>query len=97
MDLECIVVDACAIIKGQGLQLRKVGKSYVTTQETLAEIRDSKGREALNSLPFEIEIRQPKEQSLAIGNCYIYFMLLVNISFFFPFSLTYSLNNFQIS
>ena len=67
MDLDCIVVDACAIIKGQGLQLRKVGKSYVTTQETIAEIRDSKGREALNNLPFEIEIRQPKDKSLAVG------------------------------
>lgn len=63
--LEVLVVDSGAIIRGHGTNFHKRALRFVTVQEVLSEVRDSKARELLGALPFELEIRSPTEESMA--------------------------------
>ena len=69
--LEILVVDSGAIIRGHGLGFHKVAKEdgFYTVEEVIREIRDSKSRELLNSLPFELRVRQPPDFAMrAVAN-----------------------------
>ena len=63
--LEVLVVDSGAIIRGHGTNFHKRALRFVTVQEVLSEVRDSKARELLGALPFELEIRSPTEEAMA--------------------------------
>ena len=65
--LEYLVLDAGALIRGHGLSLYHRSKRIITVPDVLMEIRDSKARELLLSLPFEIEERIPAQSSINIG------------------------------
>ena len=65
--LEYLVLDAGAIIKGHGMNLFKDSNVIVTVPEVIAEIRDSKSRDLLSRLPFELEERAPSAESLRTG------------------------------
>lgn len=74
-DLEYLVLDAGAIIRGHGLNLLKNSKKIVTVAEVIAEIRDSKARDLLNFLPYEIEERTPSSEAFKAGVClFVYFI-----------------------
>jgi RNA-binding protein NOB1 len=61
-----LIVDSGAIIKHTGFsRLHNTAKKYVTTQGVIDEIRDSKARNHLESLPFELEVREPTAEGLA--------------------------------
>lgn len=62
--MEHIVLDAGAIIRGYGFSFVNTANNIWTVNEVLAEIRDSKSREFLESLPYQIEVRQPPEAAL---------------------------------
>ena len=65
---DVLVVDSGAIIRGHGTNFHRIAKRLVTVSEVLNEIRDSKAREFLESLPFELEVLSPSEASLrAVG------------------------------
>ena len=59
-----LVVDSGAIIRGHGYNFHRMTNKICTVQEVISEIRDSKSRHLLESLPFEIEIRSPSSASL---------------------------------
>ena len=63
--LEVLVVDSGAIIKGHGSAFHTMAKRLVTIEEVIAEIRDSKSRDMLLKLPFELEICSPSEEAMA--------------------------------
>lgn len=63
--LATLVVDSGAIIRGHGTNFHRKAEKFVTVQEVLAEIRDSKSRDLLASLPYELEIRSPSDESMA--------------------------------
>jgi rRNA maturation endonuclease Nob1 len=65
--LEYLVLDSNAIIKGHGLDLFNRAKRIVTIEEVLRELRDSKARDLLLRLPFEIEIRLPSHEAIKEG------------------------------
>jgi RNA-binding protein NOB1 len=65
--LRLLVVDANAII--DGLRLEGIADKAVTIQEVLDEIRDKKSRAFLSSLPYELTIAEPSDESLAAGVC----------------------------
>eukprot|EP00889_Picochlorum_renovo_P007307 jgi/Picre1/34337/NNA_001809.t1 len=59
------VIDANAIIQRNGLlNLKQNYGTIVTIPQVLHEIRDSESRQALASLPFTIETREPSEESM---------------------------------
>lgn len=61
-----VIVDSGAIIKHTGFStLHNTARRYVTTQGVIDEIRDSKARSHLESLPFELEVREPSSDGLA--------------------------------
>lgn len=62
--LEHLVIDSGAIIRGQGFNYFNASKRFWTVQEVLGEIRDSKARHLLASLPFEIEVRSPSDSAI---------------------------------
>lgn len=62
--MDHLVVDSGAIIKGVTHSYYKTGLKMWTVSEVLAEIRDSKSRDILLALPFELEIRTPSEKSM---------------------------------
>jgi hypothetical protein len=66
-----LVVDTGAIIKG--VKLEKYASYFYTTSGIVHEIRDSRSKRSLLALPFELEVREPSEESIQIGN---YFKLL---------------------
>ena len=68
--LEYLVLDAGALIRGHGLTLYHKAKKIVTVPDVLAEIKDSKSRELLQRLPFEIEERMPSQSSINAGMYY---------------------------
>lgn len=65
--MEFVVIDACAIIKGHSLNLHRIARKMYTTTESVGELRDPRSREAYANLPFEIELKQPKQESLRAG------------------------------
>ena len=62
--LEHLIVDSGAIIRGHGLSFFNRAQKVWTVAEVMQEIRDSKARELLDSLPFPIEIRSPSEAAM---------------------------------
>ena len=62
--LEVLVVDSGAIIKGHGNDFHLMANRLVTIEEVIAEIRDSKSRDMLLKLPFELEICSPSEEAM---------------------------------
>ena len=67
MKAENVVLDTGAFIRGQTKTLHFVGCSFFTTPESIGEIRDTKSRERLATLPFDLEIRSPSDSALKIG------------------------------
>lgn len=65
--LEYMVLDAGALIRGHGLNLYQKAKKVVTVPDVIAELRDSKSRDLLARLPFEIEERTPSQSSINAG------------------------------
>jgi RNA-binding protein NOB1 len=65
--LEFLVLDAGALIRGHGMSLYHKAKRVVTVPDVLSEIRDSKARDLLLRLPFEIEERIPSQSSINAG------------------------------
>jgi RNA-binding protein NOB1 len=62
------VIDANAIIQGVGLlDLLRVADRVVTIPEVLREVRDKQSRSLLESLPFNIEIQEPSDDSVKAG------------------------------
>ena len=64
VNLEHLVIDSGAIIRGQGFNYFNCSKKFWTVQEVLGEIRDSRARRLLDSLPFEIEVRSPTDRAM---------------------------------
>ena len=63
-EMVVLVVDSGAIIKGHGTNFHKIATRFVTIDEVVAEIRDSKSRDLLLKLPFELEICSVSESSM---------------------------------
>lgn len=63
--MEYLILDSNAFIRGYGLSnLCKKAHRIVTIEEVLDEIRDSKAKETLLNLPFELETRNPTPQAV---------------------------------
>eukprot|EP01138_Halocafeteria_seosinensis_P011784 gb/GECG01012042.1/.p1 GENE.gb/GECG01012042.1/~~gb/GECG01012042.1/.p1 ORF type:complete len:450 (+),score=67.45 gb/GECG01012042.1/:1-1350(+) len=60
--IETLVIDSGALIAGNNLANKAT--RYVTVPDVLSEIRDKKARDYLESLPFELEVRDPSEESM---------------------------------
>ncbi len=61
-----LIIDSGAIIKHSGFStLHNSASKYLTTQGVLDEIRDSKARHHLESLPFQIDVREPSAEGIA--------------------------------
>jgi RNA-binding protein NOB1 len=60
-----LVVDANALING--VRLEGVAERVVTTQEVLDELRDARTRAFVASLPYEIQVMEPTEESCKAG------------------------------
>ena len=73
--LEYLVLDAGALIRGHGLSLYSKAKKVITVPDVLAEIRDSKSRDLLGRLPFEIEERMPSQSSITAGTICLYIFI----------------------
>lgn len=66
--VDVAVLDANAIISGQGLLLlAKLANRAVTTPEVLAEVRDKKSRATLEALPYTLEATEPAEEDVKAG------------------------------
>jgi len=60
-----LVVDSGAIIKHSGFStLHNSATKYITTQGVIDEIRDAKARHHLESLPFQLEVREPSAEGV---------------------------------
>lgn len=59
------ILDSGPIIKGQ-VKYHLASKFY-TIPQVIREIKDAQSRLLLETLPFEIVVRQPTEESLAAG------------------------------
>ncbi len=61
-----LIIDSGAIIKHSGFStLHNSASKYFTTQGVLDEIRDSKARHHLESLPFQVDVREPTAEGIA--------------------------------
>lgn len=65
--LKLLVVDANAII--DGVKLEGIADRAVTIQEVLDEIKDKQSRQFLASLPYQLEVAEPTEDSIQAGVC----------------------------
>lgn len=65
--LEYLVLDAGAIIRGHGTSLFGKAKKVLTVSDVLSEVRDSKSREILANLLFPIEEKEPSVDALRKG------------------------------
>ena len=61
-----LVIDTGAIVKGQTTLFHHYANKFVTVQEVLGEVRDSKSRDLLASLPFELEVQTPSDMAMKI-------------------------------
>jgi len=61
--LRQLVVDAGALIRLE--TLHGLAEEFYTVQEVLSEVRDKKARRALETLPFELKVKEPSETALA--------------------------------
>ena len=62
--LQYLVIDAGAIIRGHGYTLPNVSNVICTVQEVLNEVRDSKSRHLLETLPYSLEIISPSDAAM---------------------------------
>ncbi|KAL0481555.1 20S-pre-rRNA D-site endonuclease nob1 [Acrasis kona] len=58
-----IVVDTGAIVY-KAVQLERFGSEFVTTSQVIGEIRDSRSKYILNTLPFQLKLREPQKESI---------------------------------
>jgi rRNA maturation endonuclease Nob1 len=80
--LEYLILDSNAFIRGYGLHnLCKKAKHIVTIDEVINELKDSKAREVLQNLPFELEIKVPSPSSCKEGKKQLFSVFL---SFLLP-------------
>eukprot|EP00878_Enallax_costatus_P024725 GHUV01026408.1.p1 GENE.GHUV01026408.1~~GHUV01026408.1.p1 ORF type:complete len:101 (+),score=13.04 GHUV01026408.1:871-1173(+) len=63
--LRLLVVDANAIIGG--IRPDGIADRAVTIQEVYDEIRDKQSRQFLAALPYQLQISEPTEESIKIG------------------------------
>ena len=61
--MKYLVVDSGPLIKGVRLE-RFGAERYVTVPEVLGELRDSQARALLESLPFDLELREPSDEAM---------------------------------
>ena len=60
-----LIIDSGPIIRHTGLtSLRDKAARYVTVPAVLQEIRDAKARQHLETLPFDLETKEPSAQSM---------------------------------
>eukprot|EP00904_Undaria_pinnatifida_P011144 jgi/Undpi1/715/HiC_scaffold_10.g04179.m1 len=59
-----LVIDSGAIIKGAGMTLASAAENFWTIPEVVSEIRDKKARHHLESLPFELKLREPSDEAM---------------------------------
>jgi RNA-binding protein NOB1 len=60
-----LIIDSGAIIKHSGFStLHNSASKYFTTQGVIDEIRDSKARHHLDSLPFKLDVREPTPEGI---------------------------------
>lgn len=64
-----LVLDTGALLHGD-LKLEQLGSEFYTTPQVLSEIRDSKSRHILNTLPFKIHVREPIPDSFKVISKY---------------------------
>ena len=64
--MKYLVVDSGPLIKGARLE-RMGAERFVTVPEVLGELRDSHARALLESLPFELEMREPSDEAMKAG------------------------------
>ncbi|CAN0035164.1 unnamed protein product, partial [Phaeothamnion confervicola] len=62
--LKHLVIDTAAIIKGAGMTLAGHAERFWTVPEVLQEVRDKKARHHLDTLPFELQLREPSDEAL---------------------------------
>lgn len=68
MPMEIVVVDSAALLNGT--RLDSLAKELRTVPEVMAEIRDKKSRESMQTLPphlNDLKIVYPTEESLKMG------------------------------
>lgn len=63
-NLEYLVIDSGAIIRGHSYTLSNHTKRVCTIQEVINEIRDSKSRNLLDLLPYTLEIMSPSDSAM---------------------------------
>ncbi|GBG29323.1 RNA-binding protein NOB1 [Hondaea fermentalgiana] len=61
--LSHLVVDAGAIIRLENLN--NMANEFWTVREVISEIRDKNARRALETLPFDLKVREPSDEALA--------------------------------
>ena len=66
LDERIVVVDANAIISGLHLEGLSADR-YCTIAEVLSEVRDKHARQFLTMLPYQLDVREPAEESLKAG------------------------------
>ena len=64
--MKFLVVDSGPLIKGVRLE-RIEAEHYVTVPEVMLEIRDKQTRQLMNTLPVELETREPSEEAILAG------------------------------
>ena len=74
--LEYLVLDAGVLIKGAGYDYMRKTKQVVTVEEVLNEIKDSKSRELLNKLPYEIVVKYPSQEAMTTGMLSVGFLMI---------------------
>lgn len=58
---QLLVVDTGGIVKGAHLQ--RLAEKFVTIEDVLKEVRDKKTRAWLDALPYQLELREPSDES----------------------------------
>jgi len=58
---QLLVVDTGGIVKGAHLQ--RLAEKFVTIEDVLKEVRDKKTRAWLEALPYQLELREPSDES----------------------------------
>ena len=64
-EVKILVADSGAFIKG--IPLEKLSSYVVTAKEVVSEIRDQNTRRKMQTLPYELHIREPTQAALQHG------------------------------
>ncbi|KAG5176896.1 putative RNA binding protein NOB1 [Tribonema minus] len=65
--LKHLVIDSGAVITGSAAGLVYSAEQFWTVPAVLAEIRDKKARHLLDTLPYELKLREPSEEALSFA------------------------------